>query len=58
LHGYGVATWRVIEYAFEGDWDVRIGLEDALVLPDGSQAAGNLDLVQTVLRMAADRHLL
>jgi uncharacterized protein (DUF849 family) len=53
-----MATWRVIEYALEGAWDVRIGLEDTLVLPDGRQAAGNLDLVRAVMRMAADRHLL
>lgn len=52
FHGYGFATWRVIEYAFEGGWDVRVGLEDTLVLPDGNQAAGNQELVQTVLRMA------
>jgi uncharacterized protein (DUF849 family) len=58
FHGYGVATWRVVEYAFEGAWDVRVGLEDTLVLPDGSPATGNLDLVRAVMRMAADRHLL
>jgi uncharacterized protein (DUF849 family) len=58
FHGYGIATWRVIEYALEGAWDVRVGLEDTLVMPDGSPAGGNLDLVQAVVRMAAHRHLL
>jgi uncharacterized protein (DUF849 family) len=58
FHGYGIATWRVIEYALEGAWDVRVGLEDTLVMPDGSPAGGNLDLVQAVVRIAADRHLL
>ena len=57
FHGYGTATWRVIEYALEAAWDVRIGLEDTLVLPDGSPAGGNLDLVRAVMRLAADRHL-
>lgn len=57
FHGYGIATWRVIEYALEGAWDVRVGLEDTLVLPDGSPAGGNLDLVQAAIRMVADRHL-
>jgi uncharacterized protein (DUF849 family) len=57
FHGGGIATWRVIEYALEGAWDIRVGLEDTLVMPDGSPAGGNLDLVQAALRMAADRHL-
>jgi uncharacterized protein (DUF849 family) len=56
-HGYGRATWRVIEYAFEGGWDVRVGLEDTLTLPDGTPARDNADLVSTVMRMARDRHL-
>jgi uncharacterized protein (DUF849 family) len=58
FHGYGIATWRVIEYAFEGAWDVRVGLEDTLVLPDGTPAGGNLDLVNAIVRMAAHRHLI
>ena len=58
FHGYGTATWRVIEYALEAAWDVRIGLEDTLVLPDGSPAGGNLDLVRAVMRLASDRHLI
>ena len=57
FHGSGIATWRVIEYGLEGAWDVRVGLEDTLVLPDGSRAAGNVELVRTVIRMAADRGL-
>jgi uncharacterized protein (DUF849 family) len=56
-HGNGKATWRVIEYAFESGWDVRVGLEDTLTLPDGTPARDNADLVSTVMRMARDRHL-
>jgi uncharacterized protein (DUF849 family) len=45
VHGYWEATWPVIRRALELGHDVRIGLEDTLVLPDGSRAAGNGDLV-------------
>ena len=58
FHGYGLATWRVIEYGLEGGWDVRVGLEDTLVLPDGSRTAGNLELARTLIQMAAARGLL
>jgi uncharacterized protein (DUF849 family) len=57
-HGYGMATWRVIEYAFESRWDVRVGLEDTLQMPDGSTAAGNAELVGAVVQMAQKRGLL
>jgi uncharacterized protein (DUF849 family) len=58
FHGYGMATWRVIDYAFEGGWDVRVGLEDTLQMPDGSTAEGNAELVRTVVQMAKKRGLL
>ena len=45
VHGYWEATWPVIQRALELGHDVRVGLEDTLVLPDGSRAAGNGDLV-------------
>jgi uncharacterized protein (DUF849 family) len=57
FHGYGMATWRVIDYAFEGGWDVRVGLEDTLQMPDGSTAEGNAELVRTVVQMAKKRGL-
>ena len=57
FHGSGIATWRVIEYGLAGAWDVRVGLEDTLVLPDGTPASGNLDLARAVIRMAAHRRL-
>ena len=53
-----MATWRVIEYALEGKWDVRVGLEDTLQMPDGSVAAGNAELVRAVVGMASERGLL
>jgi uncharacterized protein (DUF849 family) len=47
-HGYGLATYEVIRAAAEMGTDVRIGLEDTTVLPDGSTAAGNGELVAAV----------
>jgi uncharacterized protein (DUF849 family) len=44
-HGYDQATWHVLRAAIAAGQDIRVGLEDTLVLPDGSLAAGNGDLV-------------
>jgi uncharacterized protein (DUF849 family) len=57
-HGYGIATWRVIQYALESGWDVRVGLEDTLLLPDGTLATGNAELVAVAVRMARERGLI
>jgi uncharacterized protein (DUF849 family) len=51
-HGGGVATWHVIEAAMERGHDVRIGLEDTLVWPDGTVVAGNAALVARVAELA------
>jgi uncharacterized protein (DUF849 family) len=53
-HGYGVATWHVIGAALRLGQDIRVGLEDTTVLPDGSTAAGNGELVATAARLAAE----
>jgi uncharacterized protein (DUF849 family) len=50
-HGYGLATYDVIEAAAQMGADVRIGLEDTTVLPDGAVAAGNGDLVAAAVRI-------
>jgi uncharacterized protein (DUF849 family) len=42
-HGFGPETWAVLDAA--GGHDIRIGLEDVLVLPDGSPAPDNTALV-------------
>ncbi|WP_028060383.1 3-keto-5-aminohexanoate cleavage protein [Candidatus Solirubrobacter pratensis] len=44
-HGYGPATYAVIDAARARGHDVRIGLEDVLVLRDGSLAPGNAALL-------------
>jgi uncharacterized protein (DUF849 family) len=51
-HGGGVATWPVIEAAMERGHDVRIGLEDTLVWPDGTVVEGNAALVARVADLA------
>jgi uncharacterized protein (DUF849 family) len=52
-HGYDQATWDVIRWAAVAGWQVRVGLEDTTLLPDGSVADGNADLVVAALRLAA-----
>ncbi len=44
-HGLGVATWSVLELSAARGHDLRIGLEDTLVMADGSPAEGNAALV-------------
>jgi uncharacterized protein (DUF849 family) len=52
-HGYGTRTWEVIAAAHAAGIDVRVGLEDTLVLPDGSTAAGNAELVAAAVELGA-----
>lgn len=47
-HGYGAATWAVIDAARALGRDVRIGLEDVLAGPDGAPVDGNAALVRLV----------
>lgn len=47
LHGEDGGAWPVLRLAVRLNLDVRIGLEDTLVLPDGSPAADNAALIQT-----------
>lgn len=52
-HGGGIATWSVIVAAIENGHDVRIGLEDTLVLDDDSLALNNAVLVSAARARAA-----
>ena len=47
LHGEGAAAWPVLHLAATLGLDTRIGLEDVLLLPDGSPADDNTVLVRT-----------
>ncbi len=45
LHGEDDSTWPVLDYAARLELDTRIGLEDTLHNPDGSQTQDNAQLV-------------
>lgn len=51
VHGERAWAWPVLRWAQAAGYDVRIGLEDAVVLPDGRAACDNAELI----RVAADR---
>jgi len=52
-HGYGARTWEVISAGAATGVDVRVGLEDVLVLPDGRPAANNAELVAAAVDLTA-----
>ena len=51
-HGFNLMTWSIIENAFRIGRDVRVGLEDTRVLPDGTQARDNAELVTRAVELA------
>ncbi|TDD61969.1 3-keto-5-aminohexanoate cleavage protein [Actinomadura rubrisoli] len=53
LHGEDGGAWPVLRLATRLGLDTRVGLEDVLVLPDGSAAADNTGLVQTARSLIA-----
>jgi len=50
-HGYGMATWDVMKAATGRGFHLRVGLEDTTVLPDGTPAPANADLVAAVVSL-------
>jgi uncharacterized protein (DUF849 family) len=50
-HGYDLATWDVLRASLADGQDIRVGLEDTGVLPDGTTATGNGDLVAAAARL-------
>lgn len=50
LHGTEATVWPMMDVAISRGYDVRIGLEDTLVLPDGRMARDNLELVAEAVR--------
>jgi uncharacterized protein (DUF849 family) len=52
-HGEDDITWAALEDAVRRGFDTRIGLEDVLVLPDGSPASGNAALVSAARELGA-----
>jgi uncharacterized protein (DUF849 family) len=54
-HGFGEETWEVLSVAIALGHDIRVGLEDVLVLPDGRVATDNAELVTAALDLSPDR---
>ena len=52
-HGLGACAWPILRDAIARGYDLRIGLEDTLTLRDNSRAAGNADLVASVVRLVS-----
>jgi uncharacterized protein (DUF849 family) len=53
LHGAEATAWPMMDEAIARGYDVRIGLEDTLVLPDGRLARDNAELVTEGMRRSS-----
>ena len=51
LHGEGDTCWPTLQLALDRGFDIRIGLEDTLEMPDGSPASDNVTLVRAALAL-------
>jgi uncharacterized protein (DUF849 family) len=51
LHGLDESCWPLLEHAAARGVQTRIGLEDTLLLPDGSTADGNAALVSAAVQL-------
>jgi uncharacterized protein (DUF849 family) len=50
LHGSEATAWPLLEIALQRGYDMRIGFEDTLLLPDGTVARNNAELVAVAYR--------
>lgn len=50
LHGTEATVWPLMDEAIARGYDVRVGLEDTLVLPNGNIARNNAELVKEAMR--------
>ncbi|MGW5875366.1 3-keto-5-aminohexanoate cleavage protein [Nocardiopsis terrae] len=53
LHGADATAWPMLEDALDAGLDIRIGLEDTMRLPDGTEAQDNAALVAHALTLAS-----
>ena len=53
LHGTDATAWPLLESAVSSGYDIRIGLEDTMRLPDGSEALDNAALVAHAASLAS-----
>jgi 5,10-methenyltetrahydrofolate synthetase len=56
LHGVDATAWPLLREASRRGYPTRIGLEDTLMLPDGSSAQGNADLILLARRLLDGDH--
>jgi uncharacterized protein (DUF849 family) len=54
-HGYGIACWAVNRRGLDRGHGIRTGLEDVTLLPDGTPARDNADLVAAAARLIQAR---
>jgi uncharacterized protein (DUF849 family) len=54
-HGHGRRTWEVVAAGARTGVDVRVGLEDVLVLADGRTASDNAELVTAAVELIGER---
>ncbi len=52
LHGTEATTWPMMLEAIRRGYDIRVGLEDTLVMPDGRVASDNVELIEEAVRRA------
>ncbi|WP_460959584.1 3-keto-5-aminohexanoate cleavage protein [Parasphingorhabdus pacifica] len=55
LHGRAAGAWPVLRMAHRNRLDIRIGLEDTVLLPDGQIAADNAELVSAAHALMENR---
>lgn len=53
LHGADATAWPMLEVALDTGCDIRIGLEDTMRLPDGTEAFDNAALIAHAVGLAA-----
>ena len=54
LHGTEGTVWPILDEAVARGYDLRVGFEDILAMPDGSQAASNAALIAEAARRAQE----
>ena len=50
-HGMHDWTWPLVEDAFRRGHDTRVGFEDSVLLPDGTRAESNAQLVEAAVAL-------
>ena len=51
LHGLGASAWEFVEIAANRNYHTRMGFEDTLLLPNGTRANSNGDLIAAARRI-------